>query len=210
MQQTIAGRCGTFCSESYGVGHAALTRSCACQYWEAFILGPMLAHTVHFLVQCVCIYFYNDYNPQGKMLYILYYGSWMDIYTKLVLDIPQSTFALIEMLTTIYVWMGIAMFPKIQCSAALPLSDYYYPIFMTIVEFSRLNLFAATQTYIYKTKYVESNTNTNTNNSSVLMNMLSVDYLLYYLMISFIQASVLWCRLWWQCCLQLVKICISV
>lgn len=143
------GLCGTLCEADVD-GIATLTADCACTYWKAFNMGPMLMHVLHFIIQCVVLYLYGDYNPQGKQLYIIYYGTWEDIWHHLIIDIPQSCFALFEVLTTVYVWLGVGVYQKVYCTAYLPLSSLIYPILMTVTEFTRLNIFAATIYWIYR------------------------------------------------------------
>ena len=186
------GFCNTLCDDFYDTAVAELTKTCACRYWEVFQMGPMLCHVVHFLVQVMCIYLYNEFNPQGKQLYIIYYGSHALISKELVWNIAQSSFAMIEMCTTIYIWLGVSPYPKISCTLYVPTSNFYYPILMTIIEFSRLNLFAASQVYTYDTGI-----NGFTRIYKCIISVFSADLLFYYFGVSAVQSAVLYCRLWY-------------
>ena len=63
---------------------------------------------------------------------------------------------------------------------------------MTIIEFSRLNLFAASQVYTYDTGI-----NGFTRIYKCIISVFSADLLFYYFGVSAVQSAVLYCRMWY-------------
>ena len=58
------------------------------------------------------------------------------------LEIPElySIFAFIEIFTVIYVW-GELQYPAVYCGNVRPLSLYYYPILMSLLDMIKLNMY---------------------------------------------------------------------
>lgn len=74
----------------------------------------------------------------------------------------DSVFALVEISTIIYVW-GEVLFPPIYCDAVRPLSLYYYPILMSLLDLTKFNFYVASRLYMSK------------NYEKMLFSLLSVD-----------------------------------
>lgn len=55
-----------------------------------------------------------------------------------------SVFAVLELVTVIYVWAEL-VFPTAYCSGARPLSLYCFPILMCLLDLSKLNVFLASR-----------------------------------------------------------------
>lgn len=53
-----------------------------------------------------------------------------------------NVFALIETITVVYVW-GELWLPSTYCGAARPLSLYYYPILMSLLDLTKFNIYVA-------------------------------------------------------------------
>jgi hypothetical protein len=65
-----------------------------------------------------------------------------------------SVFAFIEIVTVLYVW-GELQFPSTFCGAVRPLSLYYYPVLMTLLDLTKFNIYVAAQ-YAYRGLYAEA------------------------------------------------------
>ena len=55
-----------------------------------------------------------------------------------------SIFAFIEIFTVIYVW-GELQFPAVYCGKIRPLSLYYYPMAMSLLDLVKLNMYVSTR-----------------------------------------------------------------
>ena len=70
--------------------------------------------------------------------------SWVECRVELIkdLEIPElySIFAFIEIFTVIYVW-GELQYPAVYCGNVRPLSLYYYPILMSLLDMIKLNMY---------------------------------------------------------------------
>lgn len=64
--------------------------------------------------------------------------------SELLASPSSSVFVFIEVLTVIYVW-GELWFPPVYCGATRPLSLYYYPILMSLLDLTKFNLYVATR-----------------------------------------------------------------
>ena len=65
-----------------------------------------------------------------------------------------SIFWFLELVTVVYVW-GELLFPPVYCNEVRPLSLYYYPILMSLLDLMKLNIYASTQLWKAK-RHVES------------------------------------------------------
>ena len=60
-----------------------------------------------------------------------------------------SVFSLLEVMTVVYVW-GELLYPPVYCGSARPLSLYYYPVGMSLLELTKFNFYASRQLYKQK------------------------------------------------------------
>ena len=51
-----------------------------------------------------------------------------------------TVFAFVELITLVYVW-GELLYPPVYCGAVRPLSLYYYPILMSLLDLMKLNIY---------------------------------------------------------------------
>lgn len=58
----------------------------------------------------------------------------------------DSIFALIELVTVAYVW-GELWYPPIYCGSVRPLSLYYYPLLMTLLDLTKFNFYISTRLF---------------------------------------------------------------
>jgi len=55
-------------------------------------------------------------------------------------------FAFLELVTVVYVW-GELQFPTVYCGATRPLSLFYYPIVMSLLDLMKFNVYVAGKLY---------------------------------------------------------------
>ena len=134
--------------------------SCAYVYWYVFKLVPVLFHLAGFLLQCIFWWKLGEFNPQQRQynrivarlypelieedLVVRKSVSMRVVLEELTQRPADSIFAFLEILTCFYVW-GELLFPPIYCGMARPLSLYYYPILMSLLDLSKFNVYVATQ-----------------------------------------------------------------
>ena len=71
------------------------------------------------------------------------------MFTELMKRPADSVFSFLEVLTVIYVW-GELRFPPIYCGAVRPLSLYFYPILMTMIDLIKFNAYVFTRLFRVK------------------------------------------------------------
>jgi Leucine-rich repeat (LRR) protein len=147
-------------SDAYCI--AEVQSSCAFNYWLVFKLVPIMLHLTGFLLQCFTWWFYQEFTPQQKQydiviahLYpeVLSTGAGADGSTagrelidrgamirELSRNPSYGVFAFLEVVTMVYVW-GELVFPPVYCGAVRPLSLYYYPVLMTMLELTKFNFY---------------------------------------------------------------------
>ena len=134
--------------------------SCAKLYWQIFKLVPLLLHVLQFMLQLLSWRYYKEFVPQEKQFDIIIKYAFVDevgsestfvlkqIWSSSVnmmnelLTVPRiyHVFSFIEVFTVCYIW-GDLRYPAVFCGAARPLSLYYYPILMTLLELTKLNIY---------------------------------------------------------------------
>ena len=149
-----------FTTEGYCT--AELTQSCAYDYWMIFRLVPIVMHIVQFMLQWICWYKFRNFVPQFVQFelisnYLLIdhvedsptesssastnvSSSFNELMSELYKPPFYSVFAFIELMTALYVWSEL-YFPPINCTSVIPLSYYYYPLLMTMLEMGKLNVY---------------------------------------------------------------------
>ena len=146
---------------------ANFRQNCAYQYWLLFKLVPLLFHIVGFLLQLVTLGLASDFNPQQRQYDIVLAHLYPDVFgdkaresgvyeygqqklnyaamlTELLASPSSSVFVFLEMLTVLYVW-GELCFSPVFCGAVRPLSLYYYPIAMSLLDLTKFNFYVATR-----------------------------------------------------------------
>ena len=68
--------------------------------------------------------------------------SWVSLLRRLVTPLYPSIFWFLELVTAMYVW-GEVVFPPVYCGSAPPLSLYYYPILMSLLDLMKLNIYSS-------------------------------------------------------------------
>jgi len=155
---------------------ANLPGHCAYDFWLVFTLVPLVLHLVQLNLQLVSWWYYKEFTPQQKqydtVILYLYPQAYVKDTTRRVvitrkgqgegsgegydyqgmlqqLQTPTfySIFAFIEIFTVVYVW-GELQFPSTYCGSVRPLSLYYYPIFMTLLDITKFNIYVSAQ-YVY-------------------------------------------------------------
>ena len=74
-------------------------------------------------------------------------------YSVMFRDLTQrpndSIFSFLEILTVVYVW-GELQYPSVYCGSVRPLSLYYYPIVMSLLDLTKFNVYVCTRLYYSK------------------------------------------------------------
>ena len=142
---------------------AEFRSNCAYRYWLVFNLVPITFHIAGFLMQLVTWRFYKDFTPQQKQYDVLIAHLYPEVndsadstqersavgkvnYHEMfrgLLNRPYaSIFSLLEVFTVVYVW-GELLYPPVYCGSVRPLSLYYYPIGMSLLELTKFNFYVA-------------------------------------------------------------------
>ena len=143
---------------------AEFRSNCAYRYWLVFKLVPITFHIAGFLMQLVTWWYYKDFTPQEKQYDVLIAHlypevsasadsaqegatvvrvDYRDMFRGLLERPYASAFGLLEVLTVVYVW-GELLYPPVYCGSARPLSLYYYPLAMTLLELTKFNFYVST------------------------------------------------------------------
>ncbi len=143
---------------------ANLRGECAYQYWLIFKLVPIVFHVLGFFLQCLTWWYYKDFVPQQKQYDIVITYCYPDVsdeggttekidYKEMFRELTKrpidSIFAVLEAMTIIYVW-GELVWPPIYCDSVRPLSLYYYPIIMCLLDLTKFNMYVATRLFSAK------------------------------------------------------------
>lgn len=149
--------------------------SCAYDYWLLFKLVPIMFHLMGCLLQCLGWWYHKECAPQQRQydtviayMYPSLYSDierrkrqqevtltgnrWKDMrcmFAELMQRPFDSVYSFLEILTVVYVW-GELWFPPIYCGSVRPLSLYYYPISMTLIDLTKFNAYIFTQLYAAK------------------------------------------------------------
>jgi len=159
-----------YSSESYCI--ADIDSDCAYGYWLLFKLVPILCHVLGFLLQCISLWYYKTFVPQERqydtIIEYLYpevaayvknesstlkaAGSaapsvhYSAMFSDLTLNPLDSSFAFIEVFTTVYVW-GELVYPPVYCGPVRPLTLYYYPILMSLLDLTKFNFYVSAKLF---------------------------------------------------------------
>jgi len=154
-------------STTTGFCIAELSGTCAYNYWLIFKLVPVLLCVLLFALQCFCWRHYKEFTPQQRQYDVIL----RELYPDVMVDDPEpaedssmgraavgsgrlgllcrlhepyfySVFAFIEMVTVAYVW-GELLFPSVYCGSVRPLSLYYFPILMSLLDLTKFNVYTA-------------------------------------------------------------------
>jgi len=138
---------------------AEFRSDCAYGYWLVFKLVPIAFHIAGFLIQLMTWWYYKDFTPQQKQYDVLIAHLYPEVYDSTagkvnyyemfrgLLERPYaSVFGLLEVLTVVYVW-GELLHPSVYCGSVRPLSLYYYPLAMSLLELTKFNFYVATVLY---------------------------------------------------------------
>ena len=137
---------------------------CACSYWKTYMLFPLLLHFLQFFGQMVCLICCVKFDPQQLHYNIIYnhitstsmkLGStavWKAMMEELFRQPYYCVFSFLELATIIYVWLELIYAP-VRCNQGIQLSELYFPIVMTLVDFGKFNVYLAVQHYRQKQYY---------------------------------------------------------
>lgn len=198
-------------SESYCI--AFFRKDCAYEYWLTFRLVPICMHAVAFLMQFAVWWYYKTFTPQQEQFNtIISYrfpevpgaeevalsGDSMQDFVSMLRQLMKrpsdSIFSFLQVATVLYAW-GELWFPPIFCNDIRPLSLYYFPIMITLIDFTHFNLFVARRLVATK-KYHHAT-----------LALLHVEMFFVYITVSLLLSGVfvagvvsdLCGRVWWQC-----------
>jgi len=124
---------------------------------------PLLLHVVGFILQLGTWWICGDFVPQQKQYDEIIANLYPQVYDanksracdigvagrlrllrKLASPISYSVFAFLEILTVTYVW-GELLFPPLYCGLVRPLSMYYYPVLMSLLDLLKFNIYVASR-----------------------------------------------------------------
>lgn len=131
---------------------------------------PLLLHLLGLVLQLLALRLCADFNPQHKqydtIIRYLYPGvlvtgdgtvvrsstdsSWLATRRAMLTELwyPRffSVFACVEVATVLYVW-GELLYPPVYCGAVRPLSLYYYPVLMSLLDLMKFNIYVAVRLF---------------------------------------------------------------
>ena len=127
---------------------ASFSGECACTYWQTFMLVPTLLHAL----QLVLVLATRSYkvDPQQLHYNIMYkhlQGSAPALRPMLEELFQQPyycVFSFFEIGTFVYVWLELVYAP-VRCGEGIMLSELYFPLVMTVVDFSKFNVYLCVQ-----------------------------------------------------------------
>jgi len=170
-----------FQNSSYCV--ATLPGYCGYEFWLDFKLLPLLLQFLGLALQVVLWKFgsgdfagtpqraqYNSIldelypqlslsgadrqeNPSNRTLAAIW-AARADLVRRLSTPVFPCIFWFLELVTVVYVW-GEVVFPPIYCGSVVPLSLYYYPIMMSLLDLGKFNIYTSVQLFKAKRR-VES------------------------------------------------------
>jgi len=158
---------------------ASLPGYCGYEYWLDFKLLPVLLQLLGLALQVILWRFgsgeFSETPQKGQYDLILdamyphirgvtgigevkapaiTFASRAALLDRLTTPAFPSVFWFLELVTMVYVWVELA-FPPLYCGSVLPLSLYYYPILMSLLDLIKLNIYASVQLWEAKRR-VES------------------------------------------------------
>jgi len=147
---------------------------CGYQYWFDFKLFPMCLQFLQVLLQTILWRFGSDEFPatpqKGQYDLILEQmypqmcpetggkgdlkrkqpeatlASRVALLGRLTTPVFPSLFWFLELVTLLFVWAGL-LYPPVYCGSTLPLSLYYYPIMMSLLDLMKLNIYASVELF---------------------------------------------------------------
>jgi hypothetical protein len=146
---------------------AEFRSNCAYRYWLVFKLVPIVFHVAGFLLQLVTWWYYKDFVPQQKQYDVLIAHLYPECASEQLqegsaaaVDYPEifrgllerpytSVFGLLEVTTLLYVWAELWN-PYIFCGHGRPVSMFYYPLAMSLLELTKFNFYVSTRLYEQK------------------------------------------------------------
>jgi hypothetical protein len=198
-------------TESYCV--ANFKEDCAYRYWMMFRLVPIFLHIIGFLLQFVMWWYYSNFTPQQEQFNCII-AYWFPevvltdtvqaeevpvrdfgaLLRRLVKRPSDSIFSFLNVITILFVWTEL-WWPPLYCNPLRPLSLYYYPILISMLDISHFNFFVATRLAAMK-EYRRA-----------VLALLNVEMLAVYLTVSMLLSVVfaagcisdLGQRLYWLC-----------
>lgn len=154
---------------------AEFNGQCSYDYWLLFNLPPILFHALYYILTCVTWHAYQNFVPQqlqyDKIIAFRYPDvigeagekrgepivsreDGLDIFVDIATPLFYNVFPFIEVLTVMYVW-GQLLAPPVFCGSARPLSLYYYPIIMSLLDLTKFNIYVSTKLFVNK-RYLDS------------------------------------------------------
>ena len=144
---------------------ASFDGACACKYWQRFMLLPLFMHFLHFVWQAVCFSCFFQLDPQqihyniiNKYLTMEVKGNMYEWISGLLHELCRqpyySGFAFIEIVTMVYVWLELWISP-VHCGGHIRLSQVYFPLFMTLLDISKYNIYMSFK-HIRSKEYIAS------------------------------------------------------
>ena len=139
--------------------------TCACRYWQRFMLVPLFMHLLHFIWQAICLGCYYQLDPQQIHYNIINkyltkeavssrYEWLADLLGELFEQPYYSGFAFIEIVTMVYVWLELWYSP-VHCGGTIRLSQVYFPLLMTLLDISKYNVYLSMK-HVRQGQYVAS------------------------------------------------------
>lgn len=126
---------------------------------------PVLFNALGFLLQCLAWWYLKDFSPQQRQYDVVVEYLYPEVdgadpvgvifaadvdYRAMFRDLTKrpfgSIFAVIELATVVYVW-GELLYPPVFCGSVRPLSLYYYPILISLLDLTKFNFYVATRLY---------------------------------------------------------------
>ena len=74
------------------------------------------------------------------------FASRVALLHRLTTPVFPSLFWFLELVTLLFVWAGL-LYPPVHCGSTLPLSLYYYPIMMSLLDLMKLNIYASVELF---------------------------------------------------------------
>jgi len=108
----------------------------------------MLLHVLHFVVQCGWYLLLSGFDPlryQYDAMVRYWEGDlcWRELVECLRQERPWSNvLAVVELAMMVYVWMSL-LYPPVRCDLFVPTSFLYYPLMLTLLDCSKLNVYRA-------------------------------------------------------------------
>jgi len=144
---------------------ATLPGYCGYQFWLNFKMLPIVLQLLQVLLQVILWrYGSSDFpsTPQKAQYDLILEQMYPQMHNQIDLNLsPDTTFAsrvallrrlvtplfptlfwFLELVTVLFVW-GELLYPPVYCGSVLPLSLYYYPILMCLLDLMKLNIYVS-------------------------------------------------------------------